>query len=153
VAPAAADEALAVDIEPATAPPKAEKKKLKEPPVVTVDGRGSSAREQNKEVPDPPAPFGESEVPNGRVFTLRMNGPITALEGQAFENGFTVKIPGRSPIDPARPIASAHRAVKRALFMSQGKFAELTIEFLPGFTPLYQVRAKGDALEITLERL
>ncbi|HEX5657380.1 MAG TPA: PilZ domain-containing protein [Polyangiales bacterium] len=134
--PAAPEEALAVEIEQ-VAPPKIEKKKpVKEQPEVVAL----------------PA-FGESEVPNGRVFTLRMNGPITALEGQAFENGFTVKVPGRTPIDPARPIASAHRAVKRALFMSQGKFAELTIEFLPGFAPRYQVRAKGDALEITLERL
>ncbi|MET0285817.1 MAG: PilZ domain-containing protein [Polyangiales bacterium] len=142
--PPVADEVLAVDIEPPT--PKAEKKKpAKEPKKV----------EPTKDVEDvaAPAPFGELEVPNGRVFTLRMNGPIGALEGQAFENGFTVKVPGRSPVDPARPIASAHRAVKRALFMNQGKFAELTIEFLPGFAPRYQVRAKGDALEITLERL
>jgi hypothetical protein len=143
VAPANADESLAVEIEPATPPPKPEKKRAREPvtPVVT------------KDAPEPPAPFGEAEVPNGRVFTLRMNGPITALEGQAFENGFTVKIPGRSPVDPARPIASAHRAVKRALFMPQGKSAELTIEFLPGFSPRYQVRARGDTLEIELERL
>jgi PilZ domain len=140
------DDALALDIEPAPAAPKSEGKKKKKEPLA------AAAPVAEARAPTP-APFGELEVPNGRVFSLRMNGPITSLEGVAFENGFTVKVPGRNPIDPARPIASAHRAVKRALFMNQGKYAELTIEFLPGFAPHYQVRAKGDALEITLERL
>jgi hypothetical protein len=127
-----------------------------EPPVEPVKKAAAPAKKEAVKEAAPvaePPPFGEADVPNGRVFTLRMNGPITGLEGQAFENGFTVKVPGRNPIDPARPIASAHRAVKRALFMNQGKYAELTIEFLPGFSPRYQVRAKGDTLEITLERL
>jgi hypothetical protein len=147
-AEAPVDDAVALDIEPP--PAKVEGKKKKKEAAKALAAAESAAEATS--VPAVP-PFGEPEVPNGRVFTLRMNGPVTALEGEAFENGFTVKVPGRTPVDPARPIASAHRAVQRALFMNHGKYAELTIEFLPGLTPRYQVRAKGDAIEITLERL
>ena len=99
------------------------------------------------------APFGAAEVPNGRVFTLRMNGPVTLIEGEARENGLTVRIPGRQAIDRASPIATSHTAVARAMILNRGGYAELTIDFAPGVTPRYQVRGKGDALEVTLERL
>ena len=100
-----------------------------------------------------PAQFGDAEVPNGRIFTLKMNGPVKALQGQAREHGFTVIIPGRASADRASPIATAHTAVARAMIRNFPKHAELTIDFRAGFEPRYQVRGKGSALEITLERL
>ncbi|MDB4972508.1 MAG: repeat protein [Myxococcaceae bacterium] len=106
--------------------------------------------------PTPPAlsaPFGEVDVPNGRVFTLRMNGPVQLVEGEARENGITVRIPGRQALDRASPIATSHSAVQRAMILNRGGFAELTIDFVPGMTPKYQVRGKDNTLEVTLERL
>jgi hypothetical protein len=99
------------------------------------------------------APFGEAEVPNGRVFTLRMNGPVPVVEGEARDGGFTVRIPGRLALDRASPIATSHRAVARAMILNRGGYAELTIDFQPGLSPRYQVRGKDDTLEVTLERL
>lgn len=99
------------------------------------------------------APFGEAEVPNGRVFTLRMNGPVAVVEGEAREGGITVRIPGRLALDRASPIATSHRAVARAMILNRGGYAELTIDFQPGLSPRYQVRGKDDTLEVTLERL
>lgn len=97
--------------------------------------------------------FGEASVPNGRVFTLRMSGPVKSLEGEAREDGFSVRIPGRLALDRASPIATSHRAVARALILNRGEYAELTLEFLPGMRPKYQVVAKESSIEVTLERL
>jgi hypothetical protein len=99
------------------------------------------------------APFGETEVPNGRVFTLRMNGPVELVEGEQRENGFTVRVPGRLALDRASPIATSHSAVSRAMILNRGGYAELTIDFLPGLSPRYQVRGRDNTLEVTLERL
>jgi hypothetical protein len=99
------------------------------------------------------ARFGEANVPNGRVFVLRMSGPVKNLEGEAREDGFNVRIPGRLALDRASPIATSHRSVARALILNRGEYAELTVEFLPGMRPKYQVTAKDSSIEVTLERL
>lgn len=98
--------------------------------------------------------FGFATVPNGRTFVLRMNGPVKALEGSQRDNGFSVRVLGCVAVDPAKPISSAHRAVVRsAAIRNKGTFAELTIDFVPGLEPRFQVVAKHDTLEITLERI
>jgi hypothetical protein len=99
------------------------------------------------------ARFGDASVPNGRSFVLRMSGPVVALEGERREDGFSVRIPSRLALDRASPIATSHRAVARALILNRGEYAELTVEFLPGMHPKYQVLGKGNAIEVTLERL
>ncbi len=110
---------------------------------------------------DPTAPastgtsrvFGAPEVPNGRVFAIRMSGPVDSVEGDQREDGFTVRVPGRLALDRASPIATSHRAVARAMILNRGDYAELTVDFLPGLRPKYQVTAKDNAIEVTLERL
>jgi hypothetical protein len=97
--------------------------------------------------------FGEASVPNGRTFVLRMSGPVRGIEGEKREDGFSVRIPGRLALDRASPIATSHRAVARALILNRGEYAELTVEFLPGMRPKYQVAGKDNTLEVTLERL
>jgi hypothetical protein len=99
------------------------------------------------------ARFGDASVPNGRSFVLRMSGPVLGLEGERREDGFSVRIHGRLALDRASPIATSHRAVARALILNRGEYAELTVEFLPGMHPKYQVLGKGNAIEVTLERL
>lgn len=120
---------------------------------------GSAPVEAAASVDDAPAPslttarFGETNVPNGRTFVLRMSGPVTSLEGEKRDDGFSVRIPGRLALDRASPIATSHRAVARALILNRGEYAELTVEFLPGMRPKYQVSGKDNTLEVTLERL
>jgi hypothetical protein len=97
--------------------------------------------------------FGEADVPNGRTFSLRMSGPVESVEGERREDGFTVRVPGRLALDRASPIATSHRAVARAMILNRGDYAELTVDFLPGLRPKYQVVGKDAAIEVTLERL
>jgi len=99
------------------------------------------------------AVFGSSEVPNGRVFAIRMSGPVESVEGDQREDGFTVRVPGRLALDRASPIATSHRAVARAMILNRGDYAELTVDFLPGLRPKYQVAARDNSIEVTLERL
>ena len=100
-----------------------------------------------------PLSFGETSVPNGRTFSLRMSGPVQSVEGERREDGFTVRVPGRLALDRASPIATSHRAVARAMIINRGDYAELTVDFLPGLRPKYQVVGKDSAIEVTLERL
>lgn len=97
--------------------------------------------------------FGEENVPHGRTFTLRMSGPVEGLEGERRDDGFTVRVPGRLALDRASPIATSHRAVARAMILNRGDYAELTVDFLPGLRPKYQVVGKDASIEVTLERL
>jgi len=39
------------------------------------------------------------------------------------------------------------------MILNRGGDAELTLDFVPGMKPRYQVRGKDNALEITVERL
>jgi hypothetical protein len=99
-----------------------------------------------------PLTFGQGEVPNGRTFVLRMSGPVEELEGDQREDGFTVRVPGRLALDRASPIATSHRAVARAMILNRGDYAELTVDFLPGMRPKYQIVGKDATIEVTLER-
>ena len=147
--PAAALEANAATHEPRVAP----RGTASEPKAVD---RSPAVFEPRAEAPEPLSAsprFGEASVPNGRIFVLRMSGPVKSLEGDAREDGFNVRIPGRLALDRASPIATSHRAVARALILNRGEYAELTVEFLPGMRPKYQVVAKDSTIEVTLERL
>ncbi len=78
---------------------------------------------------------------------------MEGVEGESREDGFTVRVPGRLALDRASPIATSHRAVARAMILNRGDYAELTVDFLPGLRPKYQVGAKDNTIEVTLERL
>jgi len=94
--------------------------------------------------------FGASSV-RGRHFVLHMSAPVRALSGTADAGGFSVIIDGALSLDRAGPIAANHSGVARAMILNKGDRAELTIRFRDGLTPKYQVLAKADAVEITIE--
>jgi PilZ domain len=122
-------------------------------PAAQVAPPKPSAAAQPAPTPEPAAVrFGDADVPNGRSFVLRMSGPVLALEGERREDGFSVRVHGRLALDRASPIATSHRGVARALILNRGEYAELTVEFLPGMHPKYQVLGKGSAIEVVLER-
>jgi hypothetical protein len=153
-AEASAGEALELSTPTVTALHPSGSSPAAEPPAPTGSVRGLAPLPAD--APEPGAAntrFGEANVPNGRVFALRMSGPVKSLEGETREDGFSVRIPGRLALDRASPIATSHRAVARALILNRGEYAELTLEFLPGMRPKYQVVAKESSIEITLERI
>jgi len=96
--------------------------------------------------------FGSANVPDGRVFRLRMSLPIESFQGTATANGFEVTVPESLSLDRAGPIAAAHPDVERAMVLNRGDHAELSIRFVEGRTPPYRVRARGATLEITIGR-
>ncbi len=117
-----------------------------------TQGTAPPAAEPVNPASSAPRVFGAPEVHNGRTFALRMSGPVESVEGEARDDGFTVRVPGRLALDRASPIATSHRAVARAMILNRGNYAELTVDFLPGFNPKYQVVAKDNTIEVTLER-
>lgn len=96
--------------------------------------------------------FGASDVPHGRSTTLTMTLPITSIEGEANDSGFTVNLPGVNSLSRAAPIAAANPSVERAAILNSGDHAVLTVRFVPGRSPAYRVEARGSDLIVTIGR-
>lgn len=98
--------------------------------------------------------FGAANAPaRAQRFELRMSKPIAAIEGLADAGGFTIIVHGTLSLDRAGPISASHRAVARAMVLNKGDRAELTIRFVDGKRPSYQVRAEGATLHLAIEEL
>jgi len=95
--------------------------------------------------------FGAAQVPGGRQFALRMSGKIAGLSGSAEKGGFSVVIAGALSLDRAGPISSALKGVSRAMIINRGDHAELSISFVDGKQPQYQVTADGSTLYVTIQ--
>lgn len=95
--------------------------------------------------------FGADKVPYARRFTLRMSNAVKSVEGAADDGGFTVKLMGTLSLDRAGPISSAHKAVQRSMVINRGDRAELTIRFVDGKRPAYQVSAEGHTVHVSIE--
>jgi hypothetical protein len=106
---------------------------------------GATSKKKHSKV----APFGNGPVSHGNVLRLKMDGAITQLQGAAQPTGFTVKVPGRKPLEAAGPLASRDGRIAAVKVTNDAAGAELTVSFKDG-VPNYQVRAKGDTLEIDL---
>jgi hypothetical protein len=106
--------------------------------------------------PEPRAPlprprFGAAKLPRAKRFPLRMNAPVKELRGTADAGGFQVIIPGALALDRAGPLRSAHRAVASAMILNKGDHSELTVRFVKGGKPAFQVTGEGDTLYIALQ--
>lgn len=110
------------------------------------------APEETLPAPSGSTSFGAVEVPHGRATTLTMTLPITSIEGEATESGFTVNLPGVNSLSRAAPIAAANPSVERAAILNSGDHAVLTVRFVAGRNPPYRVEARGSDLVITIGR-
>jgi len=106
---------------------------------------GAPAKKKHGKV----APFGNGPVAHGNILHLKMDGAIAQIQGAAQPTGFTVKLPGRKPLEAAGPLASRDGRIAAVKVTNDAAGAELTVSFKDG-VPNYQVRAKGDTLEIAL---
>ena len=88
-------------------------------------------------------------VAHGNVLKLKMDGVIEKIHGAAQPTGFMVTIPGRRSIEAAGPLASRDSRIAAIKVSNDASGADLTVAFKDG-VPNYQVRAKGDTLEIAL---
>jgi hypothetical protein len=96
--------------------------------------------------------FGADAVPGGVKHVLRMNNPVSQMDGIIEESGFSVTIPGSLSLSRAGPIAAAHPDVEHASILNRRDSSELTLRFVEGRKPAYRVEARGATIEITLER-
>jgi hypothetical protein len=95
------------------------------------------------------APFSSGPVAHGNLLHLRMDGAIEKIEGASTPTGFTVVIPNRRSLEAAAPLAARDSRIASMRVTNETSGAELAVTFKDG-VPNYQVRAKGDTLEIVL---
>jgi hypothetical protein len=94
-------------------------------------------------------PFGNGAVGHANVLHLKMDGPIEKIEGATTPTGFNVVIPDRRSLEAAAPLAARDSRIAAIRITNEANGAELSLSFKDG-VPNYQVRAKGDSLEILL---
>jgi hypothetical protein len=95
------------------------------------------------------APFGAGSVAHANVLRLKMDGPIEKLEGASTPTGFSVRVPNRRSLEAAAPLAAHDGRIASMHITNEANGAELGVSFKDG-VPGFQVRAKGDVLEILL---
>lgn len=99
-----------------------------------------------------PAPFGNGPVgAHGPVVKIKMDGPIDRILGAPSPTGFTVVLPGRKSLDNGHPIASKDPRIEDLRVSNDPNGVTLDVAFRDG-VPNYQVRAKGDTLELSLAK-
>ena len=94
-------------------------------------------------------PFGSGAVTHGNILRIKMDGVIEKIEGASLPTGFTVVVPNRRSLEAAAPLASRDSRIGSIRVANEAHGAELTVVFKDG-VPNYQVRAKGDTLELVL---
>jgi hypothetical protein len=94
-------------------------------------------------------PFGSGAVTHGNILRIKMDGVIEKIEGASLPTGFTVVVPNRRSLEAAAPLVSRDSRIGSIRVANEAHGAELTVVFKDG-VPNYQVRAKGDTLELVL---
>ncbi|AKU96747.1 hypothetical protein AKJ09_03411 [Labilithrix luteola] len=104
-----------------------------------------------KKKPGKVTPFGNGPVGSGNVMRIKMDGAIEKIHGASQPSGFTVVIPGRLSLEAAAPLAAKDSRIAAIRMSNEPSGAELSVTFKDG-VPNYQVRAKGDSLELVLAK-
>jgi len=101
--------------------------------------------------PGKATPFGNGPVTHGNVLKIKMDGPVSFIQGASQPSGFTVVIPGRKSLDAAGPLAAKDPRIAAIRVSNETGGAELSVTFKDG-VPNYQVKAHGDTLEMHLAK-
>jgi hypothetical protein len=78
-----------------------------------------------------------------------MDGAIEKIAGAPDATGFNVVIPNRRSLEAAAPLAARDGRIASIKVTNDSGGAELNLQFKDG-VPNYEVRARGDELEIIL---
>jgi len=119
------------------------------PPSDRDNASSSSESDHGHQKPVHVAPFGSGPVAHGNLLHIKMDGTIEKIEGASTPTGFTVVIPSRRSLEAAAPLAARDGRIASMRVTNEPHGAELAVTFKDG-VPNYQVRAKGDTLEILL---
>lgn len=96
------------------------------------------------------AVIGSAAVRTGTTLHLRMDGPITALQGPGASGAaIVVRVPGRRSLDVASPMVRLDPRLAGAGIRNSAQGAELTLRFRTAAPP-FSARARGNTLEIVL---
>ncbi len=107
-------------------------------------GNGDAPKKKHKVTP-----FGNGSVKHGNVLAIKMDGTIDKIQGAAQPAGFVVHIPGRHSVESASALVQRDARLSSIKVTNDSKGAELTVAFKDG-VPTYQVRARGDKLELVI---
>lgn len=144
---------LAPSSAPITAPAPAASAAMPEPAVAAAAPSSAPAglvgESTGVDAKGNPNPFGTPTVKKGTKMVLKLDGPATEIKGMNMPNGFVVSIPNRKSLEAAGPLAAKDPRIGSAKVVNQAGGAELTIAFKDA-PPAFQVKAKGDTLEIVL---
>ncbi|HEX7663642.1 MAG TPA: hypothetical protein VF407_03985, partial [Polyangiaceae bacterium] len=88
-------------------------------------------------------------IGHGNVLRLKMDGAIEKIEGAPDSTGFSVVVPNRRSLEAAAPLAARDGRIASIKVENGASGADLSVQFKDG-VPGYEVRAKGDQLEIVL---
>jgi hypothetical protein len=95
-------------------------------------------------------PFGSGgAIAHGNILKIKMDGAIEKIEGAPDATGFSVVIPNRRSLEAAAPLAARDGRIASIKVTNDNGGAELNLQFKDG-VPNYEVRARGDELEIVL---
>jgi hypothetical protein len=136
----------------ATIPPSEAMLAAQPPPASPTDSELTpvpAAEEPGHKKPGHVTPFGSGPVAHGNLLHIKMDGTIDKIEGASTPTGFTVVIPSRRSLEAAAPLAARDARIASMRITNEAHGAELAVTFKDG-VPNYQVRAKGDTLEIVL---
>jgi hypothetical protein len=124
-----------------------------QPPAASVASESEPAapagEDPGHKKPGHVAPFGNGPVSHGNLLKIKMDGPIEKIEGASTPTGFTVVLPNRRSLEAAAPLAGRDARIASMRITNETHGAELSVTFKDG-VPNYQVRAKGDTLELVL---
>jgi hypothetical protein len=119
-------------------------------PTTEVDPTAAPAAEEpGHKKPGHVTPFGNGAVAHGNILHIKMDSAIEKIEGASTPTGFTVVIPNRRSLEAAAPLAARDARIATMHITNEAHGAELAVTFKDG-VPNYQVRAKGDTLEVVL---
>jgi PilZ domain-containing protein len=134
---------------PPPAPPPVTTAPMGDEPGFGSIGGDDSAGKNGKKKHVKVTPFGNGPVAHGNVLHVKMDGTIEKIEGAQQPTGFTVRVPGHRSLEAAGPLAQRDSRIAAIRVSNDPSGAELAVTFKDG-VPNYQVRAKGDMLEIAL---
>ncbi|WP_437878186.1 PilZ domain-containing protein [Sorangium sp. So ce513] len=95
--------------------------------------------------------WGRGTVRNPVVLQLKMDGPISELDGAAGAMGFTVSLPDRRALSSGSGLARKDKRIASVRVVNTPHGAEITLQFKDG-VPAYRAKARGDRLEIAIGR-
>ncbi len=96
-----------------------------------------------------PASFGNGPVGRGVTLRIKMDGPIGQIQGAHEATGFVVQVPDRRNEKPTEGLALRDSRIAAMHMTNTDTGSELKVAFRNG-VPNYQVRARGDVLEVVV---